>query len=180
MTTVSLPILDKIQIAKPCPARWEDMKGDDVTRHCSLCDLNVHNLSAMTRGEAESFLASRRGEGRTCAGFFRRADGTILTKDCPVGIARWKAKAIKAVSRVAAALFVLLTGGAALSSSKNPDLTTRLRSAEPFRSVCEWFNPQIAAAPPIVPRAQILMLGDIAVPAPPPAPPQSGSPGSAP
>lgn len=160
MSTVSLPLLDQVFIAKPCPARWEDMKGDDVTRHCSLCDLNVYNLSAMARDQAESFLAERQGKGRMCVGFFRRADGTILTQDCPVGIALWKKRALRAVGRIAAAALFLLTGGAALSHARQPSITARLRTAEPFRSVCEWFNPTIAPAPLLPCQTQNFAPGD--------------------
>jgi hypothetical protein len=53
-------------------------------RHCSQCQLNVYNLSAMTRAEAEALVG--RAEGRLCVRFYRRADGTILTQNCPVGL----------------------------------------------------------------------------------------------
>ena len=66
--TVSLPLLDRIAIASPCPASWDEMTGDDQVRHCSLCNLSVHNLSAMTRDEAEGVLA-KLSEGRVCARF---------------------------------------------------------------------------------------------------------------
>jgi hypothetical protein len=60
------------------------MTGDDRVRHCQACKLNVYNLSEMTRIEAERLIASR--EGRMCVRFYRRADGTILTKNCPRGL----------------------------------------------------------------------------------------------
>lgn len=145
MTTIRLPLLDQIQIASPCLARWEDMKGDRVTRHCAQCDLDVHNLSEMTREQAESFLQSKVGDGSVCLRLYRRADGTVLTQDCPVGLAKWRAQARRTAGRIAATLVTLITGGAALSAARGEALTTRLRSAEPFRSVCEWLNP---AAPP--------------------------------
>jgi hypothetical protein len=46
--------------------------------------LNVYNLSGMTRFEAESLIAQN--EGRLCVRFYRRRDGSIITKDCPVGL----------------------------------------------------------------------------------------------
>jgi len=39
----------------------------------------------MTSAEAEQFIQQR--EGRLCVTFFRRTDGTILTRDCPTGAA---------------------------------------------------------------------------------------------
>lgn len=164
MTTVQLPLLSQVRIASPCPARWEDMRGDAVTRHCAQCDLDVHNLSAMTAERAEAFLREKMGTGRLCARIFRRADGTILTADCPVGLALWRKRARWAAGRVAAAGLFLVTGGWALAAKDREAFAARLRAAEPFRSVCEWFNPQ-ASAPPVT-RVLAPMMGDICVPPP--------------
>jgi Carboxypeptidase regulatory-like domain len=60
------------------------MAGDDRVRYCGQCRLNVYNLSAMSAKEAENLVASR--EGRLCVRFYQRRDGTVLTKDCPVGL----------------------------------------------------------------------------------------------
>ena len=46
---------------------------------------NVDNLSGVAREEAEAFLQR---EAAPCARFFRCADGTVLTSDCPVGLRR--------------------------------------------------------------------------------------------
>ncbi len=96
--------LDNIHIASPCPANWDEMFGDDRKRFCGDCKLNVYNLSDMTRREAENLLIN--SEGRLCVRFFRRADGTILTKNCPIG---WQAVKQR-VSRVATAVFSMVAG----------------------------------------------------------------------
>ena len=72
--------LDSVGIATPCHASWEDMRGDARVRFCGKCRLNVYNLSEMGRKEAEALV--REKEGRLCVRFFRRPDGTLLTKDC--------------------------------------------------------------------------------------------------
>ena len=103
--------LDLITVASPCPVAWGDMAGDERKRFCNQCNLNVYNISAMTRSEAESFIAN--AEGRICAKLYRRADGSIITKDCPVGLRAIRKK----VSRTAAATFsalVSLFGGQSL------------------------------------------------------------------
>ena len=82
----SLPMLDRVKIASPCDARWDDMTGDAHRRHCSECDKNVYDLSSLTRNEAEALL--QKHEGELCVRFYRRADGTVLTADCPVGVSR--------------------------------------------------------------------------------------------
>ena len=96
--------LDNIHIASPCSADWNQMFGDGRKRFCGDCKLNVYNLSDMTRGEAENFLIA--SEGRTCVKFYRRQDGSVLTKDCPVG---WQAIK-KRVSKVATAIFSMIAG----------------------------------------------------------------------
>jgi hypothetical protein len=78
-------MLDRISIATPCKASWEEMRGDERVRFCDACELNVYNLSAMTATEATALVA--RSEGHLCTRFFRRDDGTVLTRDCPVGLA---------------------------------------------------------------------------------------------
>src|SRR5258706_11237191 len=96
--------LDNIRVASPCSANWEEMFGDDRKRFCGDCKLNVYNLSGMTRRQAESLIIN--SEGRLCVRFFRRADGTVLTKNCPVG---WQAVQQR-VSRVATAVFSMIAG----------------------------------------------------------------------
>lgn len=96
--------LDNIRVASPCKADWNQMYGNDRKRFCSECKLNVYNLSDMKRDEAESFLMA--SEGRVCVRYFRRADGTVLTKNCPVG---WQAVKQR-VSRVITAALSLILG----------------------------------------------------------------------
>ena len=78
--------IDDIRIASPCRSDWNEMYGDDRQRFCGECKLNVYNLSGMTRDDAETLVMN--AEGQVCVRFFRRQDGTVITKDCPVG---WRA-----------------------------------------------------------------------------------------
>jgi len=102
--------LGHVQVAAPCKADWEQMIGSDRMRFCGQCNLNVYNLSGMTRSEAESLIA--RNEGRLCVRFYRRFDGSIITSDCPVGLRAIRDRVsywTKAV--IAAALTLLATAG---------------------------------------------------------------------
>jgi hypothetical protein len=94
--------LGRLRIAEPCRAGWEGMAGDERVRHCTLCSLNVYNFAEMTRDEVRALLI--RAEGRVCARLYRRADGTVITRDCPTGIRAMRRRA----SRVAAALVAAL------------------------------------------------------------------------
>src|SRR5262252_9589526 len=76
--------INTLRVASPCSVGWENMTGDERQRHCDLCSLNVYNISGMTTGEVEQLITER--EGRLCIRMFRRADGTVITKDCPVGL----------------------------------------------------------------------------------------------
>jgi len=108
--------LDRMAVASPCPMAWNDMVGDDRVRFCNQCNLNVYNISAMTRLEAESFISN--AEGRICAKFYRRADGSILTRDCPVGLRAIRKK----VSRASAAAFsamISLFGGSTIFAQQS-------------------------------------------------------------
>jgi hypothetical protein len=82
----ALPMLDRLEIASPCSASWDDMRGDDKSRYCSKCEKNVYNLSAMSREEAELTILAK--EGDLCVRLYQRTDGTVLTQDCPVGVRR--------------------------------------------------------------------------------------------
>jgi hypothetical protein len=106
--------LRNLKVASPCPASWDAMYGDDRVRYCGECRLNVYNISGMTRVEAERLIASK--EGRLCVRFYRRADGTVLTKDCPVGLAAVRRRMARVASAVAGFVFGILTGtGATLA-----------------------------------------------------------------
>lgn len=76
--------LDTVRIAAPCPIKWDKMEGSRTIRHCSSCKQNVFNISEMTRKEAEAVLATNTES--LCLRLYRRADGTLITKDCPLGI----------------------------------------------------------------------------------------------
>lgn len=100
--------LDHVKVAAPCPAEWERMTGDDRQRFCHQCSLNVYNLSGMTRREAEALVAN--SEGRLCVRYFRRADGTIITSNCPVGLRALKRRASRVARAVLSAVLTFLAG----------------------------------------------------------------------
>ena len=105
--------LNNIRIASPCSADWNQMVGDNRQRHCGDCKLNVYNLSGMTRSEAEDLILN--SEGRVCMRIYRRADGTVLTKDCPVGWSAVKQRVSKIATAFASMIFAVL-GGIGLTS----------------------------------------------------------------
>lgn len=116
MTQFTSP-LNNIKIASPCSSDWDGMVGNNRQRYCGDCKLNVYNLSGMSKYEAENLLMQ--SEGRVCVRYFRRADGTVLTKDCPVG---WQAVRAK-MSRfwtAAASLLFTVAGGIGIATYLTP------------------------------------------------------------
>jgi len=111
----TLPLLDQIRIASPCKADWNEMLGDERVRFCLGCEKNVYNLSSMQRDDAEALLRERLGND-LCVRFYQRADGTILTQDCPVGVTKKRRKKLAlavagagAMAAAAATMFLKTT-----------------------------------------------------------------------
>lgn len=100
--------LNDIQIASPCSADWNEMFGDERKRFCGDCKLNVYNLSGMTRDEAEALIMN--AEGRLCVRFYKRADGSVITQDCPVGWAKVKQRTKIFATAAASMVMALFTG----------------------------------------------------------------------
>ncbi len=101
--------LDRLGVASPCSADWNEMTGNDQVRFCSLCQLNVYNLSGMSQAEAETLVMQN--EGRLCVRFFKRADGTLLTRDCPVGLRAMHRRRLKKLGSLAAAVTLMTAVG---------------------------------------------------------------------
>lgn len=114
--------LDNIKVASPCSQDWDAMIGNERKRYCGECKLNVYNLSGMSRTEAENLIIN--SEGRLCVRFFRRADGTVLTQDCPVGWRAVKVRMTKTATAFASLIFGLIGGLGLNASLKNSDNRT--------------------------------------------------------
>lgn len=123
--------VQSMRVASPCSVGWDEMTGDDRVRHCDSCQLNIYNTAEMTTQEIESLVQKR--EDRLCIRLYRRADGTVLTKDCPVGLRAVRQRAARFASASLATvlgLFSLTYGqtneptkpsGSSVASSKEDD-----------------------------------------------------------
>lgn len=101
--------LEQLKIASPCTMDWAQMKGDDRVRHCGACKLNVYNIAGLSRVEAEALVGRHMKGERVCMRLLRRKDGTLITRDCPVGVHRLRVLrtklALVAFPFVAAAMY---------------------------------------------------------------------------
>lgn len=148
----------KLRVASPCTESWAAMVGDERVRHCGQCQMNVFNLSSLSRAEVDTLL--QKAEGRVCGRFYQRTDGTVLTADCPVGLRRARARMAAALT---AALALVVVGlGLLRRTPKAPgeDFKTRLVAVEDslrgtpvLGAFINWVDPP-----------QVLMLGDISAP----------------
>jgi len=97
--------VDQIRVASPCNARWQDMTGDERARFCGQCRKHVYNLSVMTRAQIETLV--REKEGKFCGRFYQRADGRLLTADCPSRLRRVRSRLAQLGGALCALLFSL-------------------------------------------------------------------------
>ena len=156
-----LDVLSTVRVASPCPMRWDDLNGaSDRVRHCAACGLHVYNFASMRPDEIVGLI--ERTEGRLCGALHRRADGTMITRDCPTGLARARAAAVRG-ALVAAALILCIPTMLVWASTRQRGRT--LAELEPFRSAIEaTTSTPTPAAGAIVGRT--MLMGDIAAPAP--------------
>lgn len=152
--------LEEIRIATPCRADWSKMQGDDKSRFCGSCAKNVYNLSRMTRTEAETLV--REKEGQLCVRFFQRADGTMITTDCPVGTKtnRKRGRISAAMLTILAAPFLMVSAALAGTHFNKDHAMESLRNTPVVGTLVNKLSPQ-----PIT-----TMTGDVAI-APPKATP---------
>lgn len=132
----SLDILSHVRVASPCPASWNSMTGDERVRFCDQCHLHVYNLSGLSREEAERLVLER--EGRLCVRFFQRADGTMLTQDCPKGWRLVKRRAWQLLVRSAAIGVACFAGAIGLAAAPRGAGSLRMRFFEPFARIPTW------------------------------------------
>jgi hypothetical protein len=144
-------LLGKVHVASPCQASWDAMEGDDRARFCGQCQKNVYNLSAMTKKEAADLV--RNQEGRLCVRYFKRADGTMLTADCPVGAGAKRRKAVRNLAALAGT-GVALAAYRVASAPKSAEPTTGkvvialpMATPEPHPAVMGAPEPTMGEAP---------------------------------
>src|SRR5580765_4143329 len=107
--------LSKLRIASPCSVAWNNMTGDERMRFCDLCQLNVYNVAGMTEKEVRDLITLT--EGRVCMRLMRRADGSVMTQDCPVGLAAYR----KRVARYAGAAMATVLSVSSISFGQRSD-----------------------------------------------------------
>jgi hypothetical protein len=159
--TSSSSLLDLIVIEIPCTASWDEMTGDNRSRFCSQCQLQVYDISEMTRPEAEALIAKHEGK-QLCARFYRRPDGTVMTRDC-FSVRRAARRAATRTVTLVAGLVLGVVGWTAwaFASARFREEPSRPRDIEPFKTVLNWLDPP---TPPPLPGVTSVALGGACIP----------------
>ena len=103
--------LDLVHVSSPCTADWDAMVGNDEVRFCVHCNLNVHDLTQMTRKRAEQLVA--RSRGRLCIRYVRRPDGSLQTRQVPSELHQIKRRASKITAGAFSAVLSLAASASA-------------------------------------------------------------------
>lgn len=96
------PTLERLRVSSPCNADWDAMTGNSEVRFCEHCSKHVHDLSAMTRREAEQLVAE--SNGRLCIRYRSSSNNRVITKDTPPMLHAIRRTSTRA-SRLAAGAF---------------------------------------------------------------------------
>jgi hypothetical protein len=129
-----------LRISSPCPESWDKMIGDDRSRYCRRCSLNVYNLAVMSREEVEGLV--QKTNGQLCGRLYMRGNRTATLRDCRGGIRhRWSRRVVAVgVLLVLAAVSWMLRRIEEPSRSIHPPL---------IRKVLNWIQPE-AEPPPML------------------------------
>jgi len=170
--------LEQISVRVPCTVAWESMTGNEQVRHCAHCRQQVYNISAMSREAAEEFLQASRGNGgdgqdgrRVCVQFYRRPDGTVITRDCFALRRALRTGTMWTLGLVAGLLLVVLGlfGWTRTSGGSSESIWPRICQYEPFRTL---FGPRSTA---VMGEMVMPIQGTAASPQTYPSPVQSGN-----
>jgi hypothetical protein len=150
-----LPLLDDIRVATPCRADWDKMVGDARARACVECLMPVYNISEMTREEAQALLIER--EGRLCVRYYQRKDGTILLKDCVIGVKRRRRNRL-----IAASAAITIAGAALGVGTQGAEVVTMgAIDAEPQAVVAP--PPTLLATTPVATSDYAVIQGGVSI-----------------
>ncbi len=143
---MSKNLLDRVRIGTPCQTDWEAMRGDERVRYCGQCEKHVYNLSQMTRQQAEALIIKT--NGKLCARFERRSDGSILTTEQSLALPRLNQRFLRIASATVSAALSLSPSVAAKAPKNLPvlqqqdkkekaDNQSQEKTAKIFGTVCD-------------------------------------------
>lgn len=145
--------MKNIMIASPCTVDWNTMDGDDRVRVCGACKHKVYDTSKLTSKEITDLMAR---DSNACLKIYRRADGTLLTEDCPFGL-RTLRRGAHTASKIAASLWALALSFTSVSAQpgaikpeSTPKQNASSNTAEAKAKESQTPNSQIKGPTPVI------------------------------
>ncbi len=112
------------------------MVGDERSRICGECALHVHDIASLERRDALALVRAHEGR-RLCLRLWRRADGRVLTRDCPRGV---RERVSRASARAVLVVLCVLGFGGMLHGANHVRPGVEAWLAKTFPS---WFGPDL-------------------------------------
>ncbi len=155
--------LEQIKIAEPCHASWDAMSGDATRRFCDSCSKHVHDLSTLSREEAEALVNAG---GSVCVRMQIEPGGVVRTKQSLQGPQRRRAPWM----RLAASFATLLGVGSLFQfgcERAKPTMGAPVPTPPEQMRTMGMITPQLPTTLPST------LMGDIALPTTQPAAPEN-------
>jgi hypothetical protein len=173
----------ELPIQNPCQESWEQMRGGPTVRHCAKCDKDVHNLSAMTRREAQAVIDRRASGARLCVRYAADFEGQLEFRRealIPAGLLVRGRRLALGAGLSAAVLGGCLPGGSVVGSATSHQIADELGergtcslSLEPLLPfTIELHAARCAPRPPEPALQGQLLLPEPPLPVAPQAPPR--------
>lgn len=153
----------RLPVVYSCGESWDDMPGSRKQRHCSACDRDVFDLSAMRESEALSVLALLQTRA-LCVRYLSKDDGHIIHQPEPRPLSLHLAGLRTPLA--VGALAVALTGASCAPALT--DMKTTSASAQPATQVpagdsgqpksCGNDGSAVPVLPPVCPPDQVATL----------------------
>lgn len=125
--------LSNMTIPSPCTADWSSMIGNEQVRFCEHCSLEVHNLSLMTRNQAERLVA--KSKGRLCVRYHYHPASKPLNLTAPQKLHHISRR----VSRIAAGAFsATLSITSAMAQNSTSSQTPNVDTATATQPNTRW------------------------------------------
>ena len=172
---------DDLTIREPCEEDWSAMTGDGPRRYCDACERSVHNLSEMTKPEADALLESR--TGRLCVRYAINPDGSVRFRPQPTptpALVQLRARPPQEPRRAAALARAAMAASLLAACTQHThddspsgclDGTIELIEGHEVHEMGELAEEPPGVDPTLAPLPPIEMPGVQVVPPPPPPPP---------
>lgn len=117
-------LVDSLAVKNACAEDWNAMKGGETVRFCSHCNLNVNNISSLTRKQARQLIHA--SNGRLCVRYVKNP-----VDHRPVFADRLYQIGGRRTTRIAAATIAAALGlSTAAYAQGNIDLSAKRKTSE--------------------------------------------------